>query len=63
VSKIAKGIARNTSPTLMSQKWMNQPLSAVGKKALLVGRFSRCTLLIRPMCTKPEKKTTVSGVP
>lgn len=63
VSNTANGIARNTSATLMSQKWTSQPLSWVGKKASLVGRLSRDTCFILPMCTKPVKKMTVSGVP
>ena len=60
---MAKGMAMKTSPTGMSQKWMNQPLSAVEKKEALVGRVSSATCRIRPMCTKPVKKMTVRGVP
>lgn len=60
---MAKGIAIKISPTLMSQKCTNQPLSAVGKKALLVGSVVRLTFSILPKCTKPVKNTTVSGVP
>jgi hypothetical protein len=63
VRSTAKGNAVKTSPTLTSQKWMNQPLSAVGKNAELVGSLCSSTCFILPMCMKPVKKMTVRGVP
>jgi hypothetical protein len=45
----------------MSQKWMNQPRSLVGKKALEVGSTDNSMPSILPMWTKPVKKITVSG--
>ena len=63
VSRIAKGMARKTSPVETSQKWTNQGRSVVGEKAALVGSFSRCTSFMCPMWTKPEKKMIVRGVP
>jgi hypothetical protein len=43
----------------MSQKWMSQLRSVVGKKALEVGRVRRSMDFMRPMWTKPVKKMTV----
>ena len=64
VNNRANGIARKMSPTGISQKWTNQPLSdIVGMKDTLVGRVSSEICFILPMWTKPVKKTTVRGVP
>lgn len=60
---MAKGIAMKTSPMPISQKWMNHPLSVVGKKALLVGSVLKSTSRIFPMWTKPVQNMTVRGVP
>jgi hypothetical protein len=52
-----------TSTTLISQKYINQPLSMVGANAVLVGKVSRLIAVILPKCTNPVKKMTVKGVP
>ena len=63
VRSTAKGMAMKMSPTGISQKCTNQPLSAVGKNGRLVGSFSKSMVFMRPRCTKPVKKMTVRGVP
>jgi hypothetical protein len=63
VRRTANGMARKTSPTSISQKWINQERSMVGTNDLLVGSVNKSTLRILPMWTKPVKKMTVRGVP
>jgi hypothetical protein len=46
VRRVANGIARKTSLTGRFQKGTNQPRSAVGENALLVGRVSMATVFI-----------------